>query len=197
MAMSPLILIFAGLAEAGAPTDAPRPSSSTTDTASHKAGAFVQLETGASVCGAHGGADCRGAGTGFALGGRIGWQALPWVAVAAGAHASGLPVEGQPPGRFFFAGPGLRLALPYDRLRLEAGGTVGYARVGGEDAALSGFGAWRVDAALTWRLADRFPVGLGYAFTRPRGGEVCEDDRCTDVDVASLHQFLVVGGAWF
>jgi hypothetical protein len=197
MAMSPLILIFAGLAMAGTPTGAPRPPSPENDTASHKAGPFVQLETGASVCGRRGAADCRGTGTGFALGGRVGWQALPWVALAVGVHASGLPVEGQPPGRFLFTGPGLRLAVPFERLRLEAGGALGYSRVGGESATLSGFGAFRADGAVTWRLAERFPVGLGYAFTRPRAGEVCAGGRCADADVASLHQFLVVAGAWF
>ncbi len=195
--MSPWMLISVGLAEAVAASGTPRPTPTVAHSASHKAGAFVQLESGISLCGTRGAADCRETGPGFALGGRLGWQALPWVAVDLDFAMSGLPVSGLPPGRLLFVGPGVHGALPFRAWTLTGGAAIGYSRVSADAASVGGFGALRFDATLTYTLAERFPVGLGYAHVRPRGDEVCAGGRCANTEVAALHQFLVVGGARF
>lgn len=167
------------------------------DSESHKAGAFVQMDLGVSVCGARGAANCRKTEPGFTLGGRVGWLGTPWLSVDVDILVSGLPSEGRPPGRFFFAGPGVHGSLPWGAWVLGGGAALGYSRLSADETSVGGFGALRLDAAVTWTVAERFPVGVGYALVRPQGGEVCRDGRCADTEVASMHQFLVVGGARF
>lgn len=166
-------------------------------TASHIGGPFVQIESGLTLCGARGSADCGKAGPGFAFGLRGGWRPIAYLSVEADAQYSGLPAKGSQTGRWLYVGPGLRGLLPLGDFTLSMGAGLGFGRISGPNGAISGFGALRLLGQATYTLADRFPVGLGFTYTRPRSGENCHGDACIDVQPAALLQILVVAGAAF